>query len=82
MNVNVFLFVLVFSQLASGQSYDEQWRPQFHYSQPEFWMNDPNGLVYYDGEYHLFYQVRGARVVGNSVSTAGIYLHIHLLKTN
>jgi fructan beta-fructosidase len=36
--------------------YDEQYRPQFHYSPNENWMNDPNGLVYYKGEYHLFYQ--------------------------
>jgi sucrose-6-phosphate hydrolase SacC (GH32 family) len=38
--------------------YQEPWRPQFHYSQPDRFMNDPNGLVYYDGEYHLFYQYR------------------------
>lgn len=36
--------------------YDEQYRPQFHFSPKENWMNDPNGLVYYKGEYHLFYQ--------------------------
>ncbi len=46
--------------LGEGQveeaSYDEQHRPQFHYSPPKMWMNDPNGMVYYDGEYHLFYQ--------------------------
>lgn len=37
-------------------SYDELYRPQFHFSPPDHWMNDPNGLIYYEGEYHLFYQ--------------------------
>ncbi len=36
--------------------YDQPLRPQFHYSPQQNWMNDPNGLVYHDGEYHLFYQ--------------------------
>lgn len=37
-------------------SYDQPYRPQFHYSPARNWVNDPNGLVYYKGEYHLFYQ--------------------------
>lgn len=36
--------------------YTEPYRPQFHFSPEEKWMNDPNGMVYYKGVYHLFYQ--------------------------
>jgi len=41
-------------------AYDQTYRPQFHYTPAKNWMNDPNGLVYYQGQYHLFYQYNPA----------------------
>ncbi|WP_263820593.1 glycoside hydrolase family 32 protein [Salinibacter sp.] len=37
-------------------SFEEDYRPQFHYTPRKNWMNDPNGLVYSDGTFHLFHQ--------------------------
>ena len=36
--------------------YNELYRNQYHYSVKDGWANDPNGLVFYKGRYHLFYQ--------------------------
>lgn len=41
---------------AHDAAYHENHRPLLSYSPARNWMNDPNGLVYHDGEYHMFYQ--------------------------
>ncbi|MGB5170185.1 MAG: glycoside hydrolase family 32 protein [Eudoraea sp.] len=38
------------------ETYKERYRPQYHFTPEKMWMNDPNGLVYHEGIYHLFYQ--------------------------
>ncbi|MGG0025919.1 GH32 C-terminal domain-containing protein [Bacillus inaquosorum] len=57
----VIMFTLLFTlafpvEAADSSYYDEDYRPQYHFTPEANWMNDPNGMVYYAGEYHLFYQ--------------------------
>jgi fructan beta-fructosidase len=67
-------FLLVFAALAQD-SYNQPWRPQYHFTPSHNFMNDPNGMVFYKGEYHLFYQLNpegqvwGHMSWGHAVST-------------
>jgi len=57
---NLFLLLLLSSVSVVAQaqkvSADEQHRPQVHFSPSAHWINDPNGMVYSNGTYHLFFQ--------------------------
>ena len=70
------LFLFAIGSLATAQDpYTQPWRPQYHFTPAKNFMNDPNGMVFYQGEYHLFYQynpegqVWGHMSWGHAVST-------------
>ncbi len=54
--LSYLLFFSAISSQAQKHNFDEVYRPQFHFTPAQNWMNDPNGLIYFDGVYHLFYQ--------------------------
>jgi fructan beta-fructosidase len=68
----IAIVVIVIANLSCGTSedetqrtvevYKEQHRPQLHFSPKENWMNDLSGMVFYEDEYHLFYQKTNSNV--------------------
>ena len=45
-----------FGQTNRSNAQSEAYRPQYHFTPKAHWMNDPNGMVYFNGTYHLFFQ--------------------------
>ena len=52
---------------AKDSVYSVPTRPQYHFSQAMGWMNDPNGMLYYKGEWHLFFQHNQERTTWGSL---------------
>jgi len=50
---------------------DDRFRPQYHLLPPSNWLNDPNGPVYYNGYYHMFFQYNPAAPVPNKIHWVG-----------
>ncbi|HET6487800.1 MAG TPA: glycoside hydrolase family 32 protein [Spirochaetia bacterium] len=54
--------------MSGSAEYAELFRPQFHFTARRNWINDPNGLVFYEGEYHLFFQRHASGITWGPMS--------------
>ncbi|MBB6107899.1 levanase [Mucilaginibacter lappiensis] len=52
----VLLFAISSRSFAQQETATPQWRPTYHFTPPTNWTNDPNGLIYLNGEFNLYYQ--------------------------
>ena len=56
-----------------------KWRQNLHIEPPEGWMNDPNGLCFFDGFYHVYFQYSPGTPNGESTRRWGHYVSSDLL---
>jgi beta-fructofuranosidase len=66
----MFSLVLLFMGLHVSQA-DDRFRPQYHLLPPTNWLNDPNGPVYYNGYYHMFFQYNPEAPVPKKIHWVG-----------
>ena len=66
--LKIFAIFFLFKISLVAQVGEELYRPTFHYTPRINWMNDPNGLVYFKGKYHLFYQYNPSGTEPNNIS--------------
>jgi fructan beta-fructosidase len=55
-SILILLWAGLFFACQSEKPLENTYRPIHHFTPPQNWTNDPNGMVYLDGEYHFFYQ--------------------------
>src|SRR4029078_9231323 len=66
----VVVSLYAFASAAQPGLFNEPDRPQFHYTAERNWLNDPNGLVFFQGEWHLFHQYNPQSVESDNKSWA------------
>jgi beta-fructofuranosidase len=59
----IFFFLIIVNISKS----DDKFRPGYHLLPPSNWLNDPNGPVYYNGYYHMFFQYNPEGPVPNKI---------------
>ena len=64
--------IIFFCHNVKAQNIDslnkEKYRPQIHFTPEKNWVNDPNGMVFYNGTYHLFFQHSPNATVWSNIS--------------
>jgi len=63
-----FFFISTINAQTKTNESEEKYRPQIHFTPEKHWVNDPNGMVYYKGKYHLFFQHSPTSSVWSDIS--------------